>query len=220
MKRNTIPCLVAVMLVFVRLAVGAPDEAVVQGLYEGTCKDANGEQKLEVRVVAQGNGTYKVLVRKIAGDGKISRIELAGSTEGETVSFAGKDGAGGWKGSYAGGVITGTCGEGCKLEIKRVERVSPTMGKKPPKGAIALLDGKTNMEEMVRSKAGATWDFTGKDAIGEDGSVLIPGGGMRSKNQFEGSFDLHVEFMNPLRPTAHSQGRGNSGVFFPTSNTG
>jgi Domain of Unknown Function (DUF1080). len=38
---------------------------------------------------------------------------------------------------------------------------------------------------------------------------------MNSKGQYEGSFDLHVEFMNPLMPGAHGQGRGNSGVFFP-----
>ena len=38
---------------------------------------------------------------------------------------------------------------------------------------------------------------------------------MNSKRTFDGSFDLHVEFVNPLMPTAHSQGRGNSGVYLP-----
>jgi hypothetical protein len=51
--------------------------------------------------------------------------------------------------------------------------------------------------------------------IGDDGSIQVPRGGMNSRREFEGSFDLHVEFMNPLMPTQHSQGRGNSGVYLP-----
>ena len=51
--------------------------------------------------------------------------------------------------------------------------------------------------------------------IGEDGSIQLPKGGMNSQRAFEGSFDLHVEFMNPFLPTEHSQGRGNSGVYLP-----
>ncbi len=51
--------------------------------------------------------------------------------------------------------------------------------------------------------------------IGQDGSIQVPRGGINSKRAFDGSFDLHVEFMNPLMPTEHSQGRGNSGVYLP-----
>jgi len=51
--------------------------------------------------------------------------------------------------------------------------------------------------------------------LGEDGSLQVPRGGMSAKRPFEGSFDMHVEFMNPLMPTSHSQGRGNSGVYLP-----
>jgi hypothetical protein len=51
--------------------------------------------------------------------------------------------------------------------------------------------------------------------IDKDGSIRVPGGGMSAKRVFEGSFDLHVEFMNPLQPKDHSQGRGNSGCYLP-----
>jgi hypothetical protein len=232
----------------------------VHGLYEGTCRDARGELKIEARVVAQGNGTYKVLVRKIAGDGKISRVELKGTTDGDAVNFNGRDCDVEWKCCYTSGTITGTCGEGCKLDVKRVERVSPTMGKKPPQGAVLLFEGKTSMDEMVRAN-GSPWYVSDKSrdgwavwevpirtivandpsewpsreniipkdwvlggerrrvdtvrGIADDGSMQVPGGGMNSKRQFEGNFDYHVEFMCPLVPAAHSQGRGNSGVYLP-----
>lgn len=237
----------------------APDEAVVQGLYAGAGKNATGEFKLEVRVVAQGNGTYKVLVRQLLGADKIVRVELVGTTLGDNVTLAGKAGDVEWKGAYAAGAFKGECGPGGTFEIKRVEQKSPTLGLKPPTGAIVLLDGK-NFSEMVRAN-GANWCLgemskdgwtvwevplvttSAKDpaawpspekplpqdwvlskerrrvdvivGVGEDGSIQVPKGGMNSKRTFEGSFNLHVEFQNPLMPAAHGQGRGNSGVYLP-----
>ncbi|HEV3026799.1 MAG TPA: hypothetical protein VG457_04460, partial [Planctomycetota bacterium] len=67
-------------------ALGAPPEADVQGLYEGILKD----DKLEARVVAMGKETYKVYVREVLGDGKVSKAELDGTAEGETISFKNK----------------------------------------------------------------------------------------------------------------------------------
>jgi hypothetical protein len=51
--------------------------------------------------------------------------------------------------------------------------------------------------------------------IAKDGSLQVPKGGMNSQRDFEGSFDLHVEFLLPLMPAAHGQGRSNSGVYLP-----
>ncbi|NQT87070.1 DUF1080 domain-containing protein [bacterium] len=51
--------------------------------------------------------------------------------------------------------------------------------------------------------------------IGEDGSIQIPRHGMNSKQQFDGSFDAHVEFLVPFRPDQRGQGRGNSGCYLP-----
>jgi len=249
---------------FARAMAGAPPEAEVQGLYEGTCKGAKGQSKLEARVVAQGDKAYKVYVRQDLGEGKLAKVVLDGKTVGDAVTFAGKAGNVEWKASYAAGAIKGTCGaaaalEPKRVELRRVERKSPTLGKKPPQGAVVLLDGKT-FTEMVRgggrpwyvdemSKEGwAVWEVPiraivarqpaqwptkdnvipegwalGKDrrrvdtvvGIGEDGSIRVPGGGMYSRRDFEGSFKLHVEFLCPLMPRAHSQGRANSGVYLP-----
>ncbi|HEY3320287.1 MAG TPA: DUF1080 domain-containing protein [Planctomycetota bacterium] len=232
---------------------GAPNEALVQGLYEGTLKDG----KLEVRVVGQGDGKYRVLVRNDVGGGKIEKAELWALTAGDEVSISGKSGETEWKAVYADGAFKGTAGA-VAFEIKRVERKSPTMGKAPPEGAIVLLDGK-DFKEIVRangaewflgdmSKHGApVWEvplvMIGKDpaewpsaekplpegwkvgkerrradmviGIGEDGSIQVPKGGINSAKPIEGSFDYHVEFMNPFQPKEHSQGRGNSGVYLP-----
>jgi len=238
---------------------GTPSEAEVQGLYEGTSKSPNGECKLEVRVVAQGGGAYKVFVRQFLAEDKIARAELAGRTAGEAVTFTGKGGEVEWKGEYAAGGFKGECGAGGTFEIKRVEKKSPTLGKKPPEGAVVLL-GDKGVAEMVRangaewylgdmSKQGwpvfevpiytvsekdpAEWPSAEKPlpkdwvlskerrradvviGVGEDGSIQVPRGGMNSKPQFEGSFDAHVEFVNPLQPKDHSQGRGNSGCYLP-----
>jgi hypothetical protein len=238
---------------------GAPSEAEVQGLYEGTSKGASGECKLEVRVVAQGGGSYKVFVRQFLAGDKIARAELAARTVGEAVTITGKAGETEWKGEYAAGAFKGECGAGATFEIKRVEKKPPTMGRKPPEGAVVLL-GEKGVAEMARGNGAewylgdmsrngwpvwevpiytlapgnpAEWPSADKPfpkdwvlskerrradvvtGVGEDGSIQVPRGGMNSKQAFEGSLDAHVEFMNPLQPKDHSQGRGNSGCFLP-----
>src|SRR5258706_9327368 len=102
-----------IWLVFMsRVWAAAPAEIDVQGLYEGTAKDAKGETKLEVRVVAQGGGNYRVLVRQFLAEDKIARAELIAQTTGESVALAGKAGEVEWKGTYAPGAFKGECGPG------------------------------------------------------------------------------------------------------------
>lgn len=186
---------------------GAPPPETIQGLYEGACKDAKGECKLEARVVACGHATYKVFVRQMVGEKSAARIELDGKSDEKAVRFTGSKDKVEWIASYADGAIKGTCGQGATLELKRVVRPSPTLGEKPPQGAIVLLDGK-NFDEVTKKPA-ASWKLTG------DGAVHVPKGGMNSKRRFDGSFKLHVEFLIPLMPDARGQGRGNSGVYLP-----
>ncbi|MBM4037364.1 MAG: DUF1080 domain-containing protein [Planctomycetes bacterium] len=194
---------------------GAPDEAAVQGLYEGSCKSDSGvECKLEVRVVAQGKGQYKVFIRETLPDGKLVKVNGEAKAEGDTVAFKAKVGDTEWAGTYADGGFTGACPTGCKLTVKRVERESPTLGAKPPEGAILLLAPDPNASDEMTKRKGKD----GKEAewkLFEDGGVLIPKGGMSTRRAFEGSFKLHVEFKNPFMPERHSQSRGNSGVFLP-----
>ena len=185
----------------------APSEEIVQGIYEGACKDAKGQQKLEARVVASGRATYKVFVRQLQGKDSVAKVELDGKTDGQAVRFTGKADGVEWAASYADGAIQGTCGQGATLELKRVVRESPTLGAKPPEGAIVLLDGKSS--EELTQRAGQQW----KPVDGN--GIEVPKGGMNSKRQLSGSFKLHVEFKVPLMPEARDQGRSNSGVYLP-----
>ena len=233
---------------------GAPPEAEVQGMYEGTWKTAAGQGKLVARVVALGNNTYKVFAIQHLDGGKTAKAEMDGKLDGERVVFQGKE----WSATYADAALAGKIGADGTLAAKRTDPKSPTLGKKPPKGAVVLLDGKS-FTEMVRRSANWYLDDMSKDGwavwevpvrtivanqpatwpdkanavpegwtltkdrrrvdtvigIGEDGSIRVPRGGMGSKNQFEGSLDIHVEFRCPFQPTARSQGRGNSGVYLP-----
>jgi len=205
--------LLVVLDVVCPVALAAPPSVgSVQGLYEGTRTDSSGSHKFEARVPALGKGAYKVFIRQAGQDGAVTKVELDGKAEGEAVTFSGKSGDDAWSASYAGGAIKGTCGKGGKVEMKRIERVSPTMGVKCPAGAVVLLDGK-NFDEVVArpGKDGKPQEWK----VAGDGGVLMAKGGIRSKRSFGGSFKMHVEFKVPLKPDARSQGRGNSGCFMP-----
>jgi len=186
------------------MAAAAPEQ--VQGLYEGACKIAGVQQNLEARVVALKDG-YKVLIRQAGADGKVAKVELKGTAE----KLEGQAGNVAWTGSYADGAIKGTCGDGT-FQIAKVQRKSPTLGAKPPAGAIVLLDGK-NFDELTKGKlkdgSEQQWKIT------EDGAIEVPKGGMRSSKAITGSFKMHVEFKCPLMPAAEGQGRGNSGCYLP-----
>jgi hypothetical protein len=192
-------------------AYAAPIEAQVQGLYEGVASDSTGDTKIEARLVAQGNGNYSVFIRQPDCKGNV-RAELAAETTSQRVILAGKAAGVEWKGIYLDGAIQGTYGHDGKFQASRVERKSPTLGKQPPQAAIVLLNGK-DFSEIVQA-SGTEWDMA-KLEVGKDGSIQIPKGGMNSRRTILGSFDEHVEFQIPLMPTAHGQGRGNSGVFLP-----
>jgi rubredoxin len=78
----------------------------------------------------------------------------------------------------------------------------------PPDGALVLFDGK-NLDkwEKARQKGKAAWKLL-------DGGIMqVQGGDIMTRQKFEGSFKLHVEFRVPYMPKAKGQARGNSGVY-------
>ena len=82
------------------------------------------------------------------------------------------------------------------FRLARIERQSPTLGAKPPAGAVILFDG-----------SGANhW---------QDGKLVekqLLDVGTTSKRDF-GSVLIHMEFRCPFMPTATGMQRGNSGVY-------
>ncbi len=81
----------------------------------------------------------------------------------------------------------------------------PTLGKKPPGGAVVLLKyepGKKPTFEHWRKP----WKAS------PEGHVVAGGGDLRTRREF-GSMRLHVEFRVPETPGKKGQAAGNSGVY-------
>ncbi len=184
------------------VAAAAVEIDKAQGLYEGTV----GDQKAEARLVAVKEG-FKLLIRPLDKDSTAPKIELNGKVEGDSIVLSG----GGAEAKWGDFAVSGKAGDKA-IQLKRVERLSPTLGLKPPAGAVVILDGK-NFDELVKKplKGGQEQEWK----IVEEGAIQVPKGGMNTKRQFAGSFKYHVEFRCPLMPPATSQGRGNSGCFLP-----
>jgi len=185
----------------------AGHEFAIQGEYVGDVELADGKKhKVGAQVVAQGDGKFRVKFH-LGGlpgagwDGKVTRLADAQTKEGKTVFIgnitdpAGKAPPKEIKGSIADGQMTAEV-DGPST-FKRIVRTSPTLGAKPPAGAIILFDGKSADE------------WKGGKLI--EGNLL--NNGIYSKRQFK-DFKAHLEFRLPFMPYGRGQGRANSG-FYP-----
>lgn len=175
-----------------------PDFAV-QGEYVGQGVLPDGaEAKAAAQVIAQGDGDFRVVLYRggLPGAGwkrGDDRFDLEGKRQGNHVQLAGEKTAG----KIEGGKLTVTDPEGKPLaELTRTERKSPTLGEKPPAGAVVLFDGTSaehfedgKLTEMKTLEAGTT-----------------------AKSRFNMA-RLHLEFRLSWRPAARGQGRSNSGVY-------
>lgn len=184
-----------------------PDFAL-QGEYVGSVTLPNGDKhNVGAQVIAQGDGKFRIKFH-LGGlpgagwDGKILRFADAETKEGKTVLTgkltdpAGKDPAKDVKGTIEDGVLTVVVDDNTST-FKRLVRTSPTLGAKPPEGAIVLFDG-SNADEWKGGK------------IVED---KLLNNGIYSKREFK-DFKAHIEFRLPFMPHARGQGRANSG-FYP-----
>ena len=177
------------------------------GEYTGTLVvDGQGGTGL-AQVIAEGNDTYRVaLMRDLwQTDPQIKqfRVELTGTVDAEgNVPLEGD----GWTGTLAGRQsLTAKSGSG-KFEGKWIVRVSPTLGEKPPKGAIVLLPFEPGKAPSLDEWSNKKWKTL------KTGAMEVQGGSTFSVRKF-GSAKFHVEFRCPYEPTKRGQGRGNSGVY-------
>lgn len=90
--------------------------------------------------------------------------------------------------------------DGKLFTLKKAFRKSPTLGKKPPKGALVLFDG-SNMDEWRNARLDKA-----------NGILNTDGNNIYTKKKFN-DYTVHLEFMLPYRPKARGQGRGNSGFY-------
>lgn len=169
----------------------------IQGEYTGKIKDDDGnEVNVGVQVIALGGGKFKAVGYPggLPGDGwnTTEKIEADGELKDGAVTFE-KDGG---KGVIKGGSLSIVAAEKELGKLSKINRSSPTLGAKPPAGAVVLFDGKTA-------------DAFEGGKVGEEGLLLE---GSTSKQKF-GSYKLHIEFRIPYQPEDRGQGRGNSGVY-------
>jgi len=192
------------------IAAEAPADTIM-GEYAGTFTPTEGAAfKGEAKVIAEGGGAYRaVLLYTPAGEGaKQVRFELTGTLKDEELPLAGSAGGAQWKGTLAQEQLTASAEgpKGGKFDLKRAVRHSPTEGQKPPAGALVLLPYEEGKETSLDE-----WDK--KWLLLPDASIQVKGGDIRTKRQFAGDFQLHVEFRVPFMPDKRGQGRGNSGVY-------
>lgn len=163
--------------------------------------DLQGEfagDKLGAQVIALGNDTFRVVFHHGglpgAGWDKSAKTEIEAKRDGDKVAFD-KDG---WKATLTKDTLNGE-GGGAKFALKRVHRVSPTLGAKPPAGAIVLFDGSS-----ADAWAGGHLDDLGRK--------LLASGSKTKQADFQ-NYTLHVEFLLPFKPLGRGQDRANSGVY-------
>lgn len=169
-----------------------------QGEYVGEVDTGDDKVKIGVQVIAFGKGKFRSVsyVGGLPGagwDGK-AKSSYEGELNDGVVVFDGELG----RGELKDGVLSVEAKkETAKGDLKKVERKSPTLGQKPPKGAIVLFDG-TSAEGWKDGK------------ITDDGLLMQ---GTTSEKTF-GSHTLHIEFRLPYQPEDRGQGRANSGIYF------
>jgi hypothetical protein len=189
----------AFVLVLAPAMAGAADDVAlaIQGEYAGTIKSPDSEFKVGVQVIALGEGKFHAVALPggLPGDGwdGSAHLESDGELKDGVVAFPGDQ----VRAELKDGIIRVLSGDGEQLgQLERVERKSPTLGAKPPAGAIVLFDG-SNTDEFVDGKK-------------TDDGLLIAGA--TSKRKFQ-NCQLHVEFLLPFMPEARGQARGNSGCY-------
>ena len=174
---------------------------------------------LVAQVIALGKGQYRAVLSNEFDSRREPIAVLDGRRDNTAVNFAGrtvlsdsgteleiqaviKDGE--FSGSFKGDEF-GSFG------MSKVVRLSPTLGAKPPAGAIVLFDGK-DFKEWKHPKKKQGEDKVKWELI--DGAMRVKPrtGSIITRKQFT-DVRLHIEFRTPFMPDKRGQGRGNSGVY-------
>ncbi len=201
----------------------APADLELMGDYEGEWLDAPKGNYFEInkplaaQVINVKPGEYRLRFYQEHDRRADAYFEGDGKLDGDVIRFSGN----GWSGQVAKDGLTGTSGgnPGVKFSLRKTVRKSPTLGAKPPEGAVVLFDGKNFDEWQHGGNRPVTWNLLPGGAMevrsaksDEDRKNQI-GGDIETKRKF-GDCRIHLEFRYPVEPGRSGQGRGNSGFFF------
>jgi 3-keto-disaccharide hydrolase len=179
-------------------AVTDPDFQL-QGEYQGTLNlDDRPDTPAGVQVVAEGDGMFAAILYAggLPGAGwkpGSNPLRAEGKTADGRTSIHGEK----WDATLVDGKLTLAAADGKAMgTLSKLERRSPTLGQKPPPGAVVLFDG-GDAKQWIGGRMGADHTLAA---------------GAVSKQAF-GDFLLHLEFCLPFSPRARGQQRANSGVY-------
>ncbi|MEZ6046730.1 MAG: DUF1080 domain-containing protein [Planctomycetaceae bacterium] len=171
-----------------------------QGEYAGEAEMPEGKIKLGMQLIARGEGEFEAVAYKGGlpgegwdgsevsnGTGKMMDDSVLVTSKNDVVCII-QEGKARVIDKKGNGKVIG--------HLQKVVRQSPTLGAKPPEGAVVLFDGSTP-------------DHFEKGRITDDGLLMQ---GVTSKQKFK-DCHLHIEFMLPFMPYAKGQERGNSGCY-------
>ena len=182
---------------FLTVEEAGPDYAI-QGEYTGEIKHDDQAFRLGFQVIALGDHKFNGVAYPggLPGDGWTGEEKFPSSGETKDGQTKIVDPEHGHAIISAGKAVLFDK-EGKELgTLAKVERKSPTLGAKPPEGAMVLFDGKS----ADHFKGGK---LTMKDLLAPDCET----------NEKFSDHKLHIEFRTPFRPAARGQERGNSGVY-------
>lgn len=167
-------------------ATAAPKILVPSWTDEKAAAAANPDFLLQGEYAGERDGKRIGLQAADLGEGKFHVLVYAGGLPNE-----------GWDGGKIdASVMEREALQGAVAGMERVERKSPTLGKKAPEGAVVLFDGKPTEHIKGEIEKGLLW------------------AGSETTTPFR-DFTLHVEFRLPYKPGRElsSQDRGNSGLY-------
>lgn len=151
------------------------------------------------QIMALGEGRFRLSLLNggLPGQGWDGEapVRLDGTWDERVVRFAGPNNA---ALTWSEGVITGTDDQGQPVDLSRIKRVSPTMDRQAPEGAIILFDG-TGTDHWANGR------------MDDDG--LLPALSGPLSREAWADFELHLEFRNPFMPTGRGAARSNSGIY-------
>ena len=152
--------------------------------YSGSFENNGETYKAGAQIIALGNAEFAISFYPggLPGDGfgkdKSKVVRANGKLENGSVKFTGEKGSAVL--SKDGIALFDTDGNGGPV-LKKVNRKSPTLGAKPPKGAVVLFDG-SNVDNWKNGR------------LSDDGLLME---GTTSKNLFQ-DHRLHLEFEFPI----------------------